>query len=189
MAKLTVIRKAWLDYCLINPSGKPDEFCSDDWFGETITQLNNEKLRSSDSPMGDTYLRDIVAPNAFSLWKSQEVMASATGATNHGDHHAVVKTHDDVSYVLRELLSEDVFTEKLGRGSGIRDQTRASSDLFRIGTAALASGVPLRQYKTRARGNRAESAWVDDGTGLFEDDLDDVVENFSSEDNDNEDKE
>lgn len=160
---------------MINPSGRPGKFYADDRFGETIIKLNKEKIRPSANAKSDEFLREVVAPNVLTLWKSKEVMAQATGATSHGSHHSVVDSFKDVSFIVKLLLIEDVFLEKPGRGSGDNGES-LSLDLFTIGCSTLASGIPLHRYKRRARGNwHATAKTREDGDTLFEDDINDIV--------------
>lgn len=63
----TDLKQAWLDYSLINPSGKANKFMADDRFGERIILLNKEKIRPSANAKSDEFLREIVAMNVISL--------------------------------------------------------------------------------------------------------------------------
>lgn len=113
----------------------------------------------------------------MALWKSKEVIARATGATSHGNHHSIVSNFRDISHIVKILTAEQVFDEKIGRGSGENGETEFT-DLFGHGTAALATAQPLHRYLRRARAN-----WADEGQGneereaLFDDDMDDSIEN------------
>ncbi len=76
-------------------------------------------------------------------------MAWVTGATKHGNRHAMVETYNDVTFVIKLLVVEKAFEETLGRIS--RDNAESTNtDLFRKGTAALARGIPLQNYIRRA---------------------------------------
>lgn len=96
---------------MINLSGRLGKFYANDWFGETIIKLKKEKIRPSANAKSDEFLREVVAPNVFTLWKSKEVIAQATGATSHGSYYLVVDSFKDVLFIVKLLLIEDVFLE------------------------------------------------------------------------------
>lgn len=152
-----------MENCLINPSGRPNKFYADDRFGETIVKLNKEKIRPSANATTDAFFRDTVAPNVLTLWRCKTILAQATGATNHGNRHKVVETYPDVQFVVGLLLSEDIFTEQPGRGSG-ENIERATRDLYVAGYQKLATGVPLANYIRRARGNWGQSGQEKDAS-------------------------
>lgn len=183
--ELMPVRDAWRDYCLINPSGRPGKFYPDDCFGETIIKLNKEKIRPSSNAKTNHFLREVVAPNVLTLWKTKKVMAKATGATNHGNRHAVVETYHDVMFTVNLLLAGEVFKNKPGRGRGENEES-VRTDLFGVGLAALDTGVPLSNYIKRARGNWGANVqeYSEEGQSLFETNTDDLVEYNPAEDND-----
>ena len=174
-------RRAWLDYCLINPTGRRNKFYADDRFGETIIKLNKEFIRPSANAASDRHLREVISLNVLALLKCKEVMARATGATSHGNCHAVVDTKHDVQLVVDHLMEQEAFHEIPGRGVGDQPE-KSHTDLFSNGTSKLQLGVPLKRYKLRARGNWAAHAaqqGAADEQGdevLFDDNLDDLVE-------------
>ena len=145
-------RQAWLDYCLINISGRKGKFYADDRFGETIIKLNKEKVRPSSNAKSDEFLRKTIALNVMSLWKSKEVLAQATGATRHGSRHSVVDTTVDVDFLVKLLLEINIFDMQPGRGA---DGTEFK-DLYTRGSIAINSGAPLQKYLSRARGRWEE---------------------------------
>lgn len=59
-------RQAWLQYCLINPSGKCEKFMPDDLSDKRIIMLNKEKIQPSANVKVDEFLRDTVSMNATS---------------------------------------------------------------------------------------------------------------------------
>ena len=142
------MRKAWMDYCLINTSRRANKFFADDWFGETIIKENKDKVKPSVNATSDEFLRKTVALNIISLAKTREVMARESGATNHGNHHSAVNNTVDVSKLVQLLVEDGVFEEQLGRKCEAE-----TSDLFALGTAKMATGIPLHKYQMRTRGN------------------------------------
>ncbi len=94
-------RQAWLDYCLINLTGREGKFYADNRFRETIIKLNKEKVRPSANAKSDVFLRETIALNVMSLWKSKKMLARATGATRHGNRHSVVDSRSDVTLMVK----------------------------------------------------------------------------------------
>ena len=139
-------RRAWYDYCLINPSGRADKFYADDRFGETIIKLNKEKIQPSANAKTDHFFKEVVALNQLLLWKSKSMMAQATGAMNHGNRHAAVDTNHDIKVVVDLLVPEKPFEQRQGRGSGENSETQ-HADFFSIGTTKMVLGIPLKNYK------------------------------------------
>ncbi len=102
-------RQAWLDYCLINLTGRKGKFYTDNRFGETIIKLNKEKVRPSANAKSDVFLRETIVLNVMSLWKSKEVLTQATGATRHRNCHLVVDTRSDVILMVKLIQETKVF--------------------------------------------------------------------------------
>lgn len=147
-------RQAWYDYCLINPSGRTNKFMADDRFGEKIILLNKEKVRPSSNAKSDEFLRETVALNVLSLWSCKEAVSRATGATSHGNRHSLVAKLPDVSLLVKHMIEDSIFKEKLGR-TGIRNNSAMSAfpDMWYIGAGRLSSGKVLSRYVKSARGN------------------------------------
>ncbi len=101
--------KAWLDYCLINPSGKPDKFMADDQFDERIVLLNKEKVCSFANTSTNEFLRKIVSMNMISLWKCREAVSRATGATLHGNCHSFAIKVPDISLLMKHIIEDSFF--------------------------------------------------------------------------------
>ncbi|MCJ1345659.1 hypothetical protein MMC31_003867 [Peltigera leucophlebia] len=144
--------ESWLDYCLINISGRKSKFYADDRFGETIIKLNKKKVRPSSNAKSDEFLRETIALNVMSLWKSKEVLAQATSTTRHGSRHSVVDTTVDVDFLVKLLLEINIFDMQPGRGA---DRTEFK-DLYTQGSIAINSDAPLQKYFSRARGRWEE---------------------------------
>ncbi len=109
------LKQAWLDYSLINPSGRADKFMADDRFGERIILLNKEKIRLSANATSDEFLREIVAMNVISLWKCREAVSHAMRATSHGNRHSVAAKLPDISLLVKHMTEDFLFCEQLGR--------------------------------------------------------------------------
>ena len=123
---------------LINPSGRADKFYTEDRFGEPVFKLSKEKSRPSAYAKTGNFLREVVSLNSLALWKSKEVMARATGATDHTSHHAEVDPFVDVRVIVNLLLEEKAFQELPDRGSGEHEETK-HADLFSNGSAKICS--------------------------------------------------
>lgn len=105
-------------------------------------------------------------------------MAKVIGATEHGNRHKVVDTYYDVIFVTDLLLLEKVFKKKRGRGSGDNEES-IYTDLYQVGIATLASGVPLHNYISCAQANWKKSR--DPGAGEAEQALFDVFDLVGNE--------
>ena len=127
---------------------------SDDRFGEKIILLNKEKVRPSANAKTDEFLRETVALNVLSLWLYKEAVSQATGATSHGNCHFLVAKLPDVSLLVKHMIDDSIFEEKLSR-TGISNNTAMSAfpDLFYIGSAHLSNGIALSRYVDSTRGN------------------------------------
>lgn len=81
------MKKALIDYCLINTSRKPNKFFVDNWFNKIIIKENKDKVKPSANATLDKILKESVTLNIISLTKTKEVIARHSGATNYGNHH------------------------------------------------------------------------------------------------------
>lgn len=90
------------------------------------------------------------------------MLAQATGATRHRNCHSIVDTRSDVILMVKLIQETDVFGIQPGRGS---PENSEFVDLFAKGSAIMNIGVPLNNYKKRARGNWDQSK---DGSNMFE---------------------
>ncbi len=118
-------------------------------------------------------------------------MAKVIGITKHENWHVVIKTYNNVTFVVKLLIAEKAFEETLGHGSG--DNVESTNiDLFRKKTTVLARGIPLQNYICRARGNWIQAgaqAAEDNGEmeqDLFDENLEDLIKRVSIDDNDDE---
>ena len=89
----------------------------------------------------------------------------ASRSSHYETHHSVIDQYADVEQAALALVHEDVFTFKAGRGSigqnGDGIVATLAPDLFAQGTQRLATGIPLKEYKAKARTN-----WVDQGVDI-----------------------
>ena len=67
------MKKAWMNYCLINISRRANKFFADDRFGETIIKENKDKVRPSANVTLDEFLREIIALNIYHLLKLEKL--------------------------------------------------------------------------------------------------------------------
>lgn len=81
------MKKALIDYCLINTSRKLNKFFVDNWFNKIIIKENKDKVKPSANATLDKILKESVTLNIISLTKTKEVIARHSGATNYGNHH------------------------------------------------------------------------------------------------------
>lgn len=102
-------RQAWLNYCVINLTGRERKFYADNQFEETIIKLNKKKVRPSANTKFDVFLRKTIALNIISLQKSKKMLAQAIGATWHGNCHLIVNICSDVILMVKLIQETDVF--------------------------------------------------------------------------------
>ena len=175
------LKQAWLDYCLINPSGKSGKFMANDQFGERIVLLNKEKVCPSANASTNEFLREIVLMNVIFFWKCQEAVSCATGATLHSNCHSLATKVYDVSLLVKHIIEDSFSREQLGRTDLYNNCTEyAFRDLFAEEVARLSTGVKLGRYIQAACGkwdnyNPDDAA---DSNNKYEDDKDDENENM-----------
>ena len=108
------LKQVWLDYYLINLSGKVDNFIADNWFGEKIMLLNKEKICQSANASSDEFLRTIMTMNVISLWKCWKVVYCITGATLHSKRHNLSVKLPDILLLVKYMTEYSLFYEQLG---------------------------------------------------------------------------
>ena len=138
-------KRAWLDYCLINPDGRT--FCAVDRHGETIIRENKDKVRPSANAKDDSFLRDTIARNVPTLRACRQVLYECTGSTNYGTRHSLMNTFHDVALIANTLAQNRVYTFTGGRGKEVKEMP----NLIQLGTEALASGRVIKKYKDNVR--------------------------------------
>lgn len=74
-----------------------------------IIKVSKEKVRPSANAKSDIFLREAIALNVMSLWKSKEMLAQATGATRHGNCYSDVDSRSDVNFMVKLIRETDVF--------------------------------------------------------------------------------
>ena len=78
----------------------------------------------------------------------------ATVATSHGNRHSLIAKLPDVSLLVKQMINDSIFEEKLGHTSMLNNTAMfAFSDLFYIGSAHLSNGIALSRYVDSAQGN------------------------------------
>ena len=149
-------KKAWMDYCLIDPDGR-GVFCAVDRHGETVIRENKDKVRPSANAKDDDFLRITVARNIPSLLACKQAMKGATGARGWGNRHSTVKKFSDVISVASSVVEERIFDHIPGRGTEDVDEV---ADLIARGSETLL-GPAILEYRKKARANWMRA----DGTG------------------------
>lgn len=108
-------KQAWLDYFLINPSGKVDKFMANDCFNKRIILLNKEKICPSANTTFDKFLRKIITIKVNFLQKCQKVISCVTGAISHGNYHNPATKLPNILVLIKYLTKDSLFHEKLGQ--------------------------------------------------------------------------
>ncbi len=127
---------------------------ANDRFGERIMILNKEKVCSSANAKSNEFFRETVTLNILSLWSFKKVVVQATGATSHGNCHFFIVKLPDVSLLVKLMINDSTFEEKLGC-TGIPNTTLISAfpDLFYIGSVHLSNSIVLSRYIVSAQDN------------------------------------
>lgn len=120
---------------------------ANDRFGERIILSNKEKVYPSANAKSDEFLRKIVALNVLSLWSCKEVISRATDATSHGNCHSFIAKLSDISLLIKHIIDDSIFNEKVGRTS-MQNNTAKSAfpNLFYIRSICLSTGIVLSKY-------------------------------------------
>ena len=142
------MKKAWMNYSLINMSRRANKFFADDWFSKTIIKKNKDKVKPSANVILDEVLRETVVLNIISLAKTREVMARESGATNHDNHYSAINNTVNVSKLVQLLVKDGVFEKQLDQKCEVE-----ISDLFVLGTAKMIIEIPLHKYQMCTRRN------------------------------------
>lgn len=71
----------------------------------------------------------VIVSNILALGKSKEVMLQVIEATRYRNWHIVIKTYNDITYVIKFLVAEKIFKKTLGYGYKNNSKT-INIDLF-----------------------------------------------------------
>ena len=100
---------AWVDYCLINTTGKRNKFFADDGFSKTIIKENMNKVKQSANAILDKFLGKTIALNIISYAIITEVMTRKSGATHYCNYYSVINNTIDFSKLIQLLVENNVF--------------------------------------------------------------------------------
>ena len=157
MACLTKIwtpemQNIWMQNCLVNPSGERGKWMADDLFGEYVVREIKAKINPSTNVLSDRHLCETIASQVMSLYACKKTMARECCSRNYGIRSTELSTSFDVAHLTRTLLEETIarFTPNRVRNEQGTDYWSAP-DLLSVGAAKLASGIPLKKYRERAR--------------------------------------
>ena len=127
---------------------------SDDQFGERIILLNKEKVCPFTNAKTDEFFKETVVLNILSFWLCKKAVSRAIRATFHNNRHSLVAKLLDASLLVKHMIDNSIFEEKLGR-TGISNNTAmfVFPNLFYIGSAHLSNGIALSRYVDSAQGN------------------------------------
>ena len=143
------MKEAWLYSCLINISGQPNKFVLNNRFGKTIIMLNKENINPSANAKFDESLQKTVSCNVLSLWNIKAVLLQAASSTLHSKWYLTISSFPDVCYLIKILANELAFEEQLEWWLA----KNVLLDFFVNGTALLARGVSVADYKASLLGN------------------------------------
>ena len=120
---------------------------ADDRFGKKIILLNKEKIHLSANIISDKFLRETVVINIVSLWKCQEVVFRATGATLYGNCHSFAIRLPDILLFVKHMIEHSLFYKQSGwTGMWNNVQKLAFPDLFAESKACFSISIKLARY-------------------------------------------
>lgn len=149
------LKKAWLDYCLINPFGKPDKFMANERFSEKIVLLNKEKVCLSTNTNTNKFLRKFVSMNVISLWKCQKAVSRVIRAILHSNCHSFATKVSEVFLLMKHMIKDSFFQKQLGWIELRNNYTEyAFKDLFAKRIARIFTDMEICRYIQTARRNQ-----------------------------------
>lgn len=148
------LRDLWRRNCLVNPTGKIGAWVPDDLFGEYVDREIKAKIHPSSNRQSDVHLREIISCQVMSLYASKITMHREFRAKNYGQSSTLVRSSYDVAHMVCTLIKEGAGVNSGPRfENGGGHQYWQANDMLGTGTLKVATGVPLKDYKARARFN------------------------------------
>jgi hypothetical protein len=133
-------REFWLDFCLINPSGKQEGWMACDYFGEYVVREVKGMMHNDTGEAQDRFLRQTLSPLIMNFREMRQVMEVQCGVPFSSQHSTPVDSSADVAAIATRLVAEGVFHFESGRDGP------TCKDLFLDGQTALAGMKPLLKY-------------------------------------------
>jgi hypothetical protein len=163
-------RDFWLDFCLINPSGKKEGWMPCDYFGEYVVREVKAMMHNDTGEVHDRFLRETLSPLIMNFREIRQVMEVQCGVPFSSQHSTPVDSSADVAAIAIRLIAEGVFRWESGRDGP------TCKDLFLDGQTALAGMKPMLKYI----GHIKRRLWQTDSTLELEEETDQAL---SDEDN------
>lgn len=108
------IKKAWINYCLINTLEKANSFFRNNWFQKTIIKKNKNKVKLLINTIADKFLIEIVIINIILFAKIGEAMTKKIDTTNYNNHHSIVNNIINISKLVQLLIENNILEKQLG---------------------------------------------------------------------------
>ena len=134
------LREFWMDFCLINPSGKKEGWMACDYFGEYVVREVKAMMHNDKGEVNDRFLRQTISPLILNFRAIREVMETQAGVPFRSQHSTPVQSSADVLAIAQKLMYQRVCRWVPGRSGPMR------KDLFTEGRASLAGQQPLKKY-------------------------------------------
>lgn len=93
------MKKAQINYYLINKLRKPNKFFADNQFDKNIIKKKN-KFKLSANAILNKFFKEAVIFNIISLAKIREFMARVNSTTYYNNHHSVVNNIINISKLV-----------------------------------------------------------------------------------------
>jgi hypothetical protein len=133
-------RDFWLDFCLINPSGKKEGWMPCDYFGEYVVREVKAMMHNDKGEVNNRFLRETLSPLIMNFREIRKVMEDQCGVPFSSQHSTPVDSSADVAAIANRLVADGVF-----RVEGGRDGMKCK-DLFLDGQTTLGEMKPLLKY-------------------------------------------
>jgi len=134
------LREFWMDFCLLNPSGKKEGWIACDYFGEYVVREVKAMMHNDKGEVNDRFLRQTISPLILNFRAIREIIETQVSAPFRGQHSTQVQSSADIVAIAQKLIYEGACRSEPGRGGPI------STDLFSEGRDLLAGQQPLKKY-------------------------------------------
>ena len=134
------LRDFWMDFCLLNPSGKKEGWMACDYFREYVVQEVKAMMHNDKGEVNDRFLPQTISPLILNFRAIREVIETQAGVSFRSQHSTPVQSSADVLAIAQKLMYQGVCRWVPERSGPMRN------DLFIEGQALLAGQQPLKKY-------------------------------------------
>ena len=110
--------KFWMQNCLINPSGKKEDWMACDYLGEYIIHEIKNIMSFNINEVIGNMLRNKYSPQIMIFRDTWKIMQEETDAPIFDFHSLMMKIYKDVESVVKRLINEQFFKMRLNWFTG-----------------------------------------------------------------------